>query len=121
MRKLVCCFRRKPGMSLQEFHRYWLEEHGRLALRLREHLSATRYVQSHTLMGEMTDKLRASRGTAESFDGITEAWFHEEPNIKDIEANRAAVAKMVADEAEFIDLENSVVFYTWEHEIFPGQ
>lgn len=118
MRKLVCCFRRKLGMSLEEFHRYWLDEHGRLALRLRQHLSATRYVQSHTFIGEITDKVRASRGTAEPFDGVAEAWFDEERNIKNIEANSAAVAIMVADEAKFIDLENSVVFYTWEHEIF---
>ena len=120
MSKLVCCFRRKSGMSLEEFHRYWLEEHGGLALRLREHLSGTRYVQSHTVRGEMTDKVRAIRGTAEPFDGIAEAWFHDD-KIEDIEANRAAIVRMVDDEAEFIDLENSVVFFTWEHEIFSKQ
>jgi len=118
MRKLICCFRRKAGISVQEFQSYWLEDHGGLALRLREDLSAYRYTQSHTIVRKMTDKARAVRQTAEPFDGIAEAWFQDEVEIKDVEANRKALAQMVEDEAKFIDFKNSVVFYTEEHQIF---
>ena len=82
--KLVYCCRRKPGMSLEEFHKYWLEQHGGLAIRLREKMPGMkRYVQSHTLPGPGNDMLRASRGALEAFDGITEAWFDSVESMAD--------------------------------------
>jgi hypothetical protein len=119
MLKLVYAVRRKPEMPLVEFQRYWLEEHGGLSKKLKEDMPTfVHYVQSHTVYGEATDKVRAARGTAEPFDGITEAWFDNSIEVKDAEAQMKAVGQMLADEAHFIDAENSVVFYTEEHEIF---
>ena len=49
MIKLVFVIRRREDLPLEEFHRYWLEEHGPLARRLLEPLGARRYVQTHSL------------------------------------------------------------------------
>ena len=122
MLKLVYCVRRKQGMSFEDFSKYWLEVHGGLSIKLKEHMPTfVRYVQSHTIYGEQTDQLRSSRGSAEPFDGITEAWFEADREVTDVEAQKDAMAQMLADEGNFIDFENSVVFYTWEHEIFDDR
>ena len=109
MVKLVFCCRRRPELSLEQFQKRWLEVHGPLVRRLRKELpQMRRYVQSHTLEGPATDAVRASRGSAEPYDGITEVWFDS------LEAGR----RLLEDERTFIDLARSSVFLTEEHEIF---
>lgn len=119
MLKIVFCCRRKPDLSAEEFRRYWLEHHGPLVRSLREALPAmTRYVQSHTLAGPETDRLRASRGTDEPFDGVAEIWMDTTMTAEDRAAARAAMTQLVEDEMRFLDLPRSVIFITEEHVIF---
>ena len=119
--KLVFCCRRGPGLSLEEFQRTWLDDHGPLVRRLREHLpQMKRYVQSHLIAGGATDAVRASRGSAEPYDGITEVWFD---SIEDMaggtgEAALDAAKQLLEDERRFLDLPRCSVFLTEEHEIF---
>ena len=75
MVKLVFVIRRRQELSSEEFHRYWLEEHGPLARRLLDSLGARRYVQMHTTGGDLNAALAAPRGTAEAYDGIAEIWW----------------------------------------------
>lgn len=118
MVKLVFCCRRNPALSREEFQRYWLDEHGPLVRSLREAIpSMRRYVQSHTLDTPANDAIRRSRGSAEAYDGITEVWFDELAGPS-TEAAAAAGRRLLEDEARFIDLAHSTVFYTVEHEIF---
>src|SRR5438067_3044761 len=72
MIKLVFVIRRREDLSPEEFHRYWLEEHGPLARRLLESLGARRYVQTHTLDTGLNAALAAARGTNEAYDGLAE-------------------------------------------------
>ena len=125
MIKLVFCCRRKAGLTREAFQKRWLEVHGPLVRKLRAELPMMkRYVQSHTLAGPVGDAvnegLRASRGTREAYDGITEVWFDglEAMGGGSGEAARAAGQRLLEDEAEFIDFANSAVFVTEEHEIF---
>ncbi len=121
MIKLVYCCRRKQGMSLEEFQKRWLDVHGPLVRRLRQDLPMMkRYVQSHTLLGPESSALRASRGAAEPYDGITEVWFDslESSGAFEGQAALAAAQKLIEDEAEFLDLERCAVFLTEEKEIF---
>jgi hypothetical protein len=124
--KLVFCVRKRPELSNDDFQRYWLERHGPLVRSLYESGSfpgMLRYVQSHTLFGEPSDRLRASRGSAPAFEGITEVWFDTDKQGGD-EAVRDASARagklLFDDESTFIDFANSVVFMTSEHTIFDG-
>jgi uncharacterized protein (TIGR02118 family) len=121
MVKLVFCCRRRPEMSREEFQTRWLEVHGPLVRRLRAQLPMMkRYVQSHTLPDVVNDPIRASRGTAEPYDGITEVWFDgvEAMAGGDSPAALDAARQLLEDEAEFIDFSRSTVFVTEEKEIF---
>jgi uncharacterized protein (TIGR02118 family) len=120
MLKIVYCVRRNPALSREEFLRYWLDEHGPLVRSLRESVpSMVRYVQSHTLDGPRTDGVRASRGSGEPYDGITEVWIDETlEGAGDAAASADAGRRLLEDEAKFIDFANSSVFVTEEHEIF---
>jgi hypothetical protein len=117
--KLVFCCRRKPSLTREEFQRYWLEDHARLVRSLREAIpSMQRYVQSHTLETPMNDAVRASRGSGEPYDGITEVWIDETLLGESSEASLAAGEKLLRDESTFVDFAGSSIFYTVEHEIF---
>ena len=124
MLKIVYCVRRNPSLSREEFLRYWLDEHGPLVRSLRESVpSMVRYVQSHTIEGPQTDAVRASRGSGEPYDGITEVWIDAARDgagdrAGDPEASAEAGRRLLEDEAKFIDFANSSVFVTEEHEIF---
>ena len=120
MVKLVFVIRRRQDMEPEEFHRYWLEEHGPLARGLVEPLGARRYVQAHTVAPELNAQLAATRETGEAFDGLAELWWD---SLEDLaaafasEEGQAAGRTLMEDEARFIDFARSSLFLTEEHEI----
>jgi hypothetical protein len=119
MSKLVFCCRRKSNLTVEEFQRYWLQEHGPLVRSLREAIpQMTRYVQSHTTFGPATDAVQASRGTDEPYDGITEVWLDDDARPGATPASIDAGLKLLQDELTFIDMGRSSVFLTVEHVIF---
>jgi uncharacterized protein (TIGR02118 family) len=119
--KIVFCLRRKEGISREEFQRYWLEEH---APRVKGHAAAIgmrRYVQSHTLDTPLNDAVAGARGAPEPYDGVMEGWWDSEEallaTLSSPEA-QAAGRDLLEDEARFIDLARSPIFFTCEHVIF---
>jgi uncharacterized protein (TIGR02118 family) len=120
MIKLVFCCRRRPELTREEFQRYWLDEHGPLVRSLREALPPMRrYVQSHTVGDEVNDGIRASRGSAEPYDGITEVWFDDLASMgSSTEAGVDAGRRLLEDESTSLDFRRCAVFVTEEHEIF---
>jgi uncharacterized protein (TIGR02118 family) len=93
--KLICFVRRKPGMTADEFHRYWREEHGPLVARTKSGQYALRYEQNHVVRGPATDD-------ADGFDGVTVQWFES------VDAFYASVAEpdyaeIAADIEKFLD------------------
>ena len=120
MIKLVFVIRRRKDLPPDEFHRYWLAEHGPLARSLVEPLGCRRYVQSHTVAPELNAQLAATRDTGESFDGLAELWWD---SIEDLasafasEAGQKAAQTLMEDEARFIDFARSSLFLTEEHVI----
>ena len=120
MIKLVFVIRRRDDIAPDEFHRYWLEEHGPLARSLVEPLAARRYVQSHTVAPELNTQLAATRDTAEAFDGLAELWWDSIEALASAftsEAGLQAAQTLMEDEAKFIDFGRSSLFLTEEHEI----
>jgi uncharacterized protein (TIGR02118 family) len=90
--KRVSLVRRKAGMGVEEFHRYWRDVHAPLALAVP---GLRRYVQSQTLL--------ETYETAEppAYDGIVETWWDS------VEASEAARrtperALVDADQSNFI-------------------
>ena len=123
MLKLVFVIRRREDLSSEEFHRYWLEEHGPLARRLLESLGARRYVQTHALDTDLNGALAASRGTAAAYDGLAEVWWDSLDALVAVsssEEGQRANETLTEDEAKFIDFERSSFFMTEEHPIIEG-
>jgi uncharacterized protein (TIGR02118 family) len=109
MVKMVAFFKRKPGMSVEDFHKYWRTTHAGIVVKMP---GIRRYVQSHTL-------LSGYRKGEPAYDGVAEVWFD------DTQAMRALVgtseyAAVRADESNFIDLSTMGSIITEEHVIKDG-
>ena len=121
MIKLVYCVRRRADVSEDEFHRYWLEQHGPLVRSMAEAILARRYVQSHTIGPELNQAIARSRGLSNGYDGITEVWWDDVTTYRagfSTPAGVAARERLIADESTFIDFSRSCSFLTEEHVIF---
>jgi len=121
MIKLVYCIRKRDDIDSEEFHRYWLEDHGPLVKSVAAAIGTCRYVQSHTIMPEINALFSQGRGLLEPYDGITEVWWETEADMQaglESEAGRAAALQLLEDERHFIDFSHSRMFVTEEHQIF---
>lgn len=119
MIRLVFVLRRKPGMSLAEFQRYWRDVHGPLVAKYSTTLNILRYVQVHTLEDPVNDQLAEARGGMEPpYDGVAELWWTNREalaaTVSDA-AGRAAATELVEDERRFIDLPHSPLWFAYEY------
>ena len=109
MVKVVTFLKRKAGMSVEDFQRYWRTRHPEVVVRLP---GVRRYVQSHTLASTY-------RKGEPVYDGIAEVW------AEDTDALRAMTrspenAKVQADEAQFIDRATMGFLVTEEQVVVEG-
>jgi uncharacterized protein (TIGR02118 family) len=121
MIKLVYVLQARDDVAPEEFHRYWLEEHGPLVASVAEDIGARKYVQSHTIDTPINQTLVESRGMAPIHQGITEVWWDSLDDLQAgmaTEAGAKAAALLLEDEAKFIDFSQSTIFLTEEHPIF---
>jgi len=106
MVKALSFFRRKPGMSVEEFQGYWRAHHPDVVLELP---GIRRYVQSHTLRS-------GYRKGIPIYDGIAEVWFDDTAAMRAL-AGTDVYAAVRADEARFIDHSTMGLIITEEHVI----
>ena len=106
MIKVITLLKRKPGLSLEEFYNYWLQQHSKLAVK--DHPEVTKYVQNHGLIMPEGDQ---------EYDGIAETYW------PDMDIFRKAVDEMqttekgqnhIADLDKFVDLSKMVSIVTEE-------
>ena len=122
MIKMIFCLRRKPGLSLEDFQSYWYDRHAPL---VREHgpaLGLRKYVQVHTVPGPLNDAVRRTRNAPVGYDGVAELWYDEQELMQKSvtpEGQRAGQA-LLEDEKNFIDHENSPLFFARERPILGG-
>lgn len=103
MIKTLGLFKRKPGLSVEDFRAYWLNDHAAVIRKIPE---LRRYVASITLPG-------AYRNREPLYDGISEAWFDDEHALRnnaDTPPRRAASA----DDANFVDMSKYAAIVTDE-------
>jgi uncharacterized protein (TIGR02118 family) len=109
MVKVITFLKRKIGMPVEEFQRYWREKHPEAVTRLP---GIRRYVQSHTLPSAYKDG-------EPIYDGIAEVWAN------DTDALRAMTQSpdhpgLLVDEARFIDRASMGVVITDDHLVKDG-
>ncbi|MBI5117097.1 EthD domain-containing protein [Candidatus Poribacteria bacterium] len=114
MIKVIYCLRRKAGMSIEEFQKYWLGTHAAFGKNIE---GVKRYVQAHALGGELQEMLAEGHpaGKNEPFDGVAELWF-DEADLRELSGKPGGLAALM-DEANFIDFDRSVIFLAKEHVI----
>jgi uncharacterized protein (TIGR02118 family) len=106
--KLTFVIYRRPELSVEEFHRYWQEQHGPLIQSYKDTLRIRRYVQTHTLRPGP----RRPGGMGEPHDGVAELWWE---SLADFDAAvtseeaRLAARVIVEDESKFIDFTRSSI------------
>lgn len=119
MIRLVYLLRRKPELSLEEFQRYWREQHGPLVASHATTLGIRRYVQVHAIDDPINVAMQQARGGMEPrYDGVAELWFDSEEAFaaaSDTDAGRAAASALLKDEATFIDLPQSPLWLNVEY------
>jgi len=121
--KLLFCLRRRADLTREQFSAYWHGAHGRLGVELARQLGYSRYVQSHTLSIPLNDALRASRGGPEPYDGVVELWFDDLAAVErsfGTPEGRAAARRLMADEANFVDVAASPIFLVTERHMYPS-
>lgn len=114
---IVFCVRKRPDMSMEEFRRFWWEEHGPFVKERAAILNMKRYVQMPRLLQEGFESVATARGAPEPYDGIAQVSWESLDDLKatftDPAARRAA-RELLEDERRFIDFTRSPIFFTEE-------
>ncbi len=118
MFKMIYCLRRLPSLSRSEFQRYWREQHAPLVRGNAAALGVRRYVQSHTVEEPALSLVSSARGSGGlDYDGVAELWWDSKAALLaavTTDAGQSASLALLEDEARFIDLANSPVFFAEE-------
>ncbi len=86
-------FKRKPGLGVDDFRSYWLNQHAAVISQIPE---LRKYVASITLPS-------AYRSREPLYDGVSEAWFDDEDALR-ANADSAPRRAATADDAKFVDM-----------------
>ena len=121
MIKCVFLLKRQPHLSREEFLAYWRNNHAALAKQISGTMRIRRYIQLHPLDHPLGEALAASRGsTLSQWDGITECWWDSFEDIAALaETAEDIAAKVLADEASFVDLSRSEMMFYEENKVIP--
>ena len=97
MVKLTCLLKRKPGMSVEEFHRHWRDVHGPL-------IAGLPNLARHVVRYEQHPRLEGSQavGTA-GFDGVAEQWFRSLDDFMAFVGEPDYARHVAPDEERFLD------------------
>ena len=119
MIRLVFALRKKQDMTREEFHEYWLTQHAPLVASVGTDLDIHRYVQTHTLNDPANESAQKERGEMEpEYDGVAELWWKSEKELEQTLLTKPAqhaAAALLQDEAKFIDLPNSPLWFAYEY------
>ncbi len=108
--KVLTWFKRKPGLTLEDFRAYWYDEHPKAVQRMP---GLVRYHQNHVTDGAYTK--------GEPFcDGVAETWW-ESAEVLRSHRDSPHLAGLLADEDVFIDPNNRQSLVVDEIVIVDGE
>ena len=112
MIKLTVLVKRKPDLSIEDFHDEW-RAHGRM---IADEPVFGRYIRRY----EQHHRVPADYRTGDTFDGMVLQWFDSYADFLALLQTPEYVAKMQPDEARLLDLPGMVILFTEEAEVFIG-
>lgn len=116
MIRYINCFRKKSGVSAEEFREYWNSaEYSELIEKIAAFYQAARYAKNLTLKVEMGQKLISDRGMSEPYDGIIEYYWDNAQQLSALYESpeaQALAGQISKYQGEFIDLALSTAFFT---------
>jgi uncharacterized protein (TIGR02118 family) len=123
--KLSVVIKRRPGMTFEDFDRYWKGPHADVVTSVPEFTRhVRRYVQAH-LVAEYTGAGDASKLTTQwgkaAFDGIAELWFDSIAEMVAAFNEPKFVEKIAPDDEKFVDPAGTQLFTLTEIQKFPTQ
>jgi len=114
--RYINCFRKKPGMSDEEFRKYWCNDSfNKLVTEVAALSNAVRHAKNLALRVQATEQLIQDRGIGEPYDGLIEYWWQDASQLmeKYQSPEAAALLKEMSEyQAQFIDLSRSTAFFT---------
>ena len=108
MIKGIAFISRKAGMAVEEFHRYWRDDHAPLALKMK---TLRRYVQSHRSTHDFPGFENCPYG------GAAEIWYDDLETLFSLSNAPVYADHAQADEPKFIDID-SVAFLATREKVF---
>lgn len=111
MIKGIALIGKKAGMSSEEFHRYWRDDHAPLALKMK---TLRRYVQSHRSTHQFPG-FESCR-----YDGAAEIWYDDLETLFSLSSDPDYVNNAQADEPNFIDPDSVSFLATNEKVLIEG-
>ena len=110
MIKLISMFKRKEGLSPEDFHRHWREVHGPLIARTKSGSYVVRYEQNHRPLDDYDNPI------VSDFDGVTVQWFRSKEDFY-ASIREPDYAEIHADVERFIDTASIVWLLTEDAEV----
>lgn len=105
--KLIFQLKRRFGVALPEFRRYWLDVHGPIVCKLP---GLRRYVQCHTVDA-------AYRYAEPRWDGVAQLWVDDEVAMQRLLDSREFREESWPDGEKFLDLSLAWSFVAREHRV----
>jgi len=105
--KTIFQLKRKPGMSLADFRKYWVEVHGPLVRKLP---GLRRYVQCHTIDGAYTY-------AEPKWDGVAQLWVDNVAAMQSMMDSKEFTEGSWPDAEKFLDLSLARSFVAQEHQV----
>ncbi len=106
MIKTIALAYRRPGMTREEYNKYWLEQHAPLAAKLIP--GVRRYVQNH---------LVEVPGQQYQGDGIVEMWYDDVESWQKSMASIRANRELMEDGDKFCQIKPGGLWVVQEHVI----
>jgi uncharacterized protein (TIGR02118 family) len=111
MVKLITIFKRKPGISRDEFMQHWQQVHARIAAEDRDFWSRVRkYVQNYVTP--------ASQQPA--WDGVVELWFDSQAELDAAFSGEETKKGLIADLDNFVDQTSMISVVSEENILYDS-
>jgi hypothetical protein len=117
MIRFINCVRKRSDITSEQFRQYWNDpKFDAIISRVVEYTGATGHAKNLTLMVSANELIQERRGgSARPFDGVLEYWWEDASQLHNVLHTSQCdllMKSMLDYQKEFVDLENSCVFFT---------